>query len=56
MHKDLLVLLFKNPNEWEQWLAKNHDKLSAVWIKFAKKNTGAHSISYDEQILQGYPG
>jgi uncharacterized protein YdeI (YjbR/CyaY-like superfamily) len=49
-HKDTPVFLFKNTTEWEQWLAKNHDKFPAIWIKFARKNSGAASISYDEVL------
>jgi uncharacterized protein YdeI (YjbR/CyaY-like superfamily) len=50
LHKDLPVLLFHRPTEWQEWLAENHDKPAAVWIKFAKKNTDAVSISYDEAL------
>ncbi len=50
LHKDTPVFLFETPNEWEDWLSKNHDKFSAVWIKFAKKNSGVVSISYDEAL------
>ncbi len=50
LHKDTPVFLFKNAKEWEEWLHTNHDKFSAIWIKFAKKNTGAVSISYDEVL------
>src|SRR5579872_3891225 len=49
-HKDLPVLLFENQQEWEEWLKKNSDKYPAIWIKFAKKNTGAVSITYDEAL------
>lgn len=51
LHKDTPVLLFSSPQEWYHWLEKNHDKFSAIWIKFAKKNSGAVSITYDEAVL-----
>ena len=50
IHKDTPVFLFKNSAEWEEWLLHNHDKFPAVWIKFAKKNSGAVSITYDEAL------
>lgn len=49
-HKELPVLLFEKSQEWEEWLSKNYDKFSAVWIKCAKKNTGAVSISYEQSL------
>jgi uncharacterized protein YdeI (YjbR/CyaY-like superfamily) len=50
LHKDTPVLLFKTPKAWEVWLNKNHDKFQAIWIKFAKKDSGAVSITYDEAL------
>jgi len=50
LYKDIPILLFKTPKEWEVWLEKQHDKFPAVWIKFAKKNSGAVSITYDEAL------
>ena len=50
LYKDTPILLFKTPKEWEVWLEKQHDKFPAVWIKFAKKNSGAVSITYDEAL------
>src|SRR5258708_799879 len=50
LHKDTPVLLFSTRQEWYRWLEKNHEKFSAVWIKFAKKNSGEVSITYDEAL------
>jgi uncharacterized protein YdeI (YjbR/CyaY-like superfamily) len=50
MYKDLPLYLFQNVRDWEEWLTKNHDKVTAIWLKFAKKNSGATSISYDEAV------
>ncbi|MGH7204047.1 MAG: YdeI/OmpD-associated family protein [Candidatus Levyibacteriota bacterium] len=50
MHKDVPVYLFTTAEQWAEWLEKNHERVSAVWLKFAKKNTGAVSISYDEAL------
>ena len=50
MHKDTPVFLFNTAKEWEEWFHNNHDKSSAIWMKFAKKNTSAVSITYDEAL------
>ena len=50
LYKDTPILLFKTPKEWEEWLSKNYDKFPAIWIKLAKKNTGAVSITSDEAL------
>ena len=50
MHKDVPVYLFTTPQEWAKWLAKNHASVTAVWIKFAKKNTSAVSINYAQAL------
>ena len=50
LFKDTPVLLFKTQKEWEDWLEENYDKFFAIWLKFAKKNTGAVSISYEESL------
>jgi hypothetical protein len=41
MHKDTPFYLFKRQDQWDNWLSKNYDKLPAIWMKIAKKNTGA---------------
>ncbi|HSX09540.1 MAG TPA: YdeI/OmpD-associated family protein [Candidatus Saccharimonadales bacterium] len=50
LYKDIPIFLFETPKEFENWLNKNHHAFSAVWIKFAKKKSGAVSISYDEAL------
>jgi uncharacterized protein YdeI (YjbR/CyaY-like superfamily) len=50
LHKGIPIFLFKTSREWEEWLQANYDKVSAVWVKFAKKNSGAVSITYDEAL------
>jgi uncharacterized protein YdeI (YjbR/CyaY-like superfamily) len=44
------VFLFANLKEWEDWLEKNHGNFRAIWVKFAKKNSGTVSITYDEAL------
>lgn len=44
-------LFFTTAVEWEKWLASHHDTLDVVWLKFAKKNTGIPSMTYEEALL-----
>lgn len=48
IHKDLVVYPFKNYKAWLQWLARNHGQSESIWVKFAKKNSGIASITYEE--------
>lgn len=48
--KDIPVLHFKNKKEWDLWLKKNHEKGTAIWIKFAKKESNRISLSYAEAL------
>jgi uncharacterized protein YdeI (YjbR/CyaY-like superfamily) len=50
MHKNTPVYLFTKPEEWADWLDKNYASIPAIWMKFAKKNSEATSISYDEAL------
>jgi uncharacterized protein YdeI (YjbR/CyaY-like superfamily) len=50
LYKDIPIYLFSTKKEWEEWLSKNHTIVSAIWMKFAKTNCGAVSISYDEAL------
>src|SRR5689334_7977995 len=47
---DLPTLPFANKKKWADWLAKQHDKSTGVWLKLAKKNTGIPSITYEEAL------
>jgi uncharacterized protein YdeI (YjbR/CyaY-like superfamily) len=44
------VLLFETPAAFERWLAKQHRSATVVWIKHAKKATGAPSITWSEAV------
>ena len=44
------ILSFTSSNKWRQWLASNHKRLRGVWLRFYKKNTGIHSVNYDEAL------
>lgn len=48
--KDLPTLPFATKNKWAEWLARQHDKSSGVWLKLAKKDSGIASVTYDEAL------
>lgn len=37
---------------WRRWLAKNHDKVSEIWLVYYRKETGKPRISYDDAVLE----
>jgi uncharacterized protein YdeI (YjbR/CyaY-like superfamily) len=45
-----LVLVFATSAEFERWLEKHHVKADVVWIKYAKKASGAASIRATEAV------
>ena len=47
---DISILTFEAPEEFAAWLAANHAASPAVWIKFAKKNSGCVSLSYEQAV------
>jgi uncharacterized protein YdeI (YjbR/CyaY-like superfamily) len=50
MFKDLPVMHFGSADKFAEWLDKNHSQPAGVWLKLAKKNTGATSVSYAEAL------
>jgi len=49
-NKELKVLSFKTPNAFEKWLAKNHDKVNGILLRFYKKDSEKESITYKEAV------
>lgn len=49
MSQEIPILLFKTISQWENWLGKNADS-QGIWMRFAKKNSGLTSISYQEAL------
>lgn len=43
-------LYVKTRNEWREWLHRNHDKSSGVWLVFYKKKTGKPTLEYDDAV------
>jgi uncharacterized protein YdeI (YjbR/CyaY-like superfamily) len=46
------VLELGDADAWAEWLEENHDSVRGVWLKIAKKGTGATTVSY-EQAVEG---
>ncbi len=44
------ILDFATRKAWAAWLAKNHAKSAGVWLRIAKKGSGAGSVSYAEAL------
>jgi uncharacterized protein YdeI (YjbR/CyaY-like superfamily) len=50
MMDDLPQLAFESEQAWEEWLEAHHAESDGVWLKFAKKGSGASSVSYAEAV------
>jgi uncharacterized protein YdeI (YjbR/CyaY-like superfamily) len=50
MFKDLPVIHFESADEFAAWLDKNYAQPAGAWLKLAKKNTGAKSVTYTEAL------
>jgi uncharacterized protein YdeI (YjbR/CyaY-like superfamily) len=44
------VLTFEAADDWESWLADHHDSRQGVWLRIAKKGSGARTISVTEAL------
>ncbi|MEO7802636.1 MAG: YdeI/OmpD-associated family protein [Ginsengibacter sp.] len=49
-NKEMKVLAFKTSNAFEKWLAKNHNKVTGIWLRFFKKDSGRVTITYKEAV------
>jgi uncharacterized protein YdeI (YjbR/CyaY-like superfamily) len=47
---EMPILPFESKKKWADWLAKQHDKSTGVWLKLAKKATGIPSVTYAEAL------
>lgn len=47
---DLPIVPFASKKKWADWLAKQHDKSTGLWMKLAKKAIGVPSIIYEEAV------
>jgi uncharacterized protein YdeI (YjbR/CyaY-like superfamily) len=42
--------IFKTQAAWHAWLEKNHEDPDGIWLHFAKKDSGAVTVTYDEAL------
>jgi uncharacterized protein YdeI (YjbR/CyaY-like superfamily) len=50
MFKDLPVVHFESADKFAAWLDKKYAKPVGAWLKLAKKNAGAKSVTYSEAL------
>ncbi len=48
--KEIETRAFASATDMERWLEKNHDKSPGIWLKIAKKDSGAKTLSYAEAL------
>jgi uncharacterized protein YdeI (YjbR/CyaY-like superfamily) len=46
----LPVIAFDTQRDWEAWLEENHTEARGIWLKIAKKDAGARSVSYAQAL------
>ncbi|MFT3894027.1 MAG: YdeI/OmpD-associated family protein [Anaerolineales bacterium] len=47
---ELPTLPFESKKKWADWLAKQHNKSTGVWLKIGKKGIGISSVTYEEAL------
>jgi uncharacterized protein YdeI (YjbR/CyaY-like superfamily) len=50
MPDDKPIVTFSDHEKWRAWLARHHATSTGVWLRLAKKASGAKSLSYAEAI------
>lgn len=50
MADDLPIRLFPSAAAMEEWLEGNHAKSDGIWLKIAKKGSGATTVTYAEAL------
>jgi uncharacterized protein YdeI (YjbR/CyaY-like superfamily) len=48
--KPMVKRLFTNQAAWRAWLSKHHGDPEGIWVHFAKKGSGAVTVTYDEAL------
>jgi uncharacterized protein YdeI (YjbR/CyaY-like superfamily) len=46
----LPILEFRSQPDWGDWLEQNHGQAPGAWLMFAKKGSGATTVSYAEAV------
>ena len=49
-NKEPEILSFETPGAFEKWLAKHHNKVNGILLRFYKKESGKKSITYKEAV------
>jgi len=44
--------LFKNRDEWREWLEKNHSTEQEIWLIHYKKKSDKKSVNHFDAVLQ----
>lgn len=44
------TLYIKDRNEWREWLEKNYNSKSEIWLIYYKKHSGKPRIPYDDAV------
>ncbi|MCX6746627.1 MAG: YdeI/OmpD-associated family protein [Candidatus Pacearchaeota archaeon] len=44
------TLYVTNRNDWQSWLAKNHDKEKEIWLIYYRKSSGKPRIPYNDAV------
>lgn len=47
---ELPILSFDGPEQWADWLEKQHATSKGIWLKLAKKGSGTPSVTYAEAL------
>jgi len=47
---DLPVLRFPDPKAWSAWLDEHHATAAGIWLRIARKGSGAASVTYAEAL------
>ena len=53
MNPDTEVIYFGSTNEWRDWLAKNGETQTELWVGLYKKDSGKTGITYLEAVEEG---
>src|SRR5205085_9623677 len=50
-HRELVdVAAFESADAFEAWLERSHDESAGIWLKIAKKGSGAQTVTYAEAV------
>ena len=48
----LKIMTFTTPKDLGEWLKVNHAIESELWVKIFKKNTGIHSVTWNDVVIE----